>query len=193
MTDREKPKRERHGMNKSPEHRIWVGMKQRCYNPNKKDYKWYGAKGITVCDEWLNSFVAFFEHVGNRPSPSHSIDRIDTTKGYEKGNVKWSTQKEQIDNTTVVRMVEINGKTQSISAWEREMGLSKGRVKARENSGWSTQEAILTPSRLGQKIHMVVKRDYSERTRDRYGRYLEEKASGPAIVRAAADIGGSMP
>ena len=143
--------RERHGMNKSPEHSVWVGMKQRCTNPNKRDYRWYGAKGVKVCEEWMHSFLSFYGHIGAKPTPAHTVDRINVEKGYEPGNVRWATQQEQVENTTVVRMIYLNGKTQSVSAWEREMGLSKGQVKARENNGWTTDAAILTPSVVGQK------------------------------------------
>lgn len=173
-TDREllelaaRPKRGKHGMNKSPEHRVWVGMKQRCNNPKKKDYKWYGAKGVKVCQEWMDSFSSFLEHVGRRPSPHHTIDRINVDGNYEPGNVMWATMEEQINNTTVVRMITIGEKTQSISAWEREMGLSKGQVRAREKYGWNIVDAILTPSVLGQKT---------------IGR------GSKSIVRAAASIG----
>ena len=177
-TDREllelAAKKERHGMNKTPEYRAWVGMKQRCTNPKRRDYRWYGALGVKVCDEWMRSFLAFYLHIGPRPSPAHSVDRIKVEKGYEPGNVRWATQQVQKENTRVVRMVQISGKTQSVSAWEREMGLSKGQVKARETSGWTTEAAILTPSVMGQKKVMTVKRDYSQRTRNGHGRYVTE-------------------
>lgn len=166
-----KGKRERHGMNKTPEHRAWVHMKQRCMNPNKREYPHYGGRGIRVCDRWLNSFLAFLADVGPRPSEKHSLDRIDVNGHYEPGNVRWATHQEQIENTRVVRLVTINGKTQSISSWEREMGLSKGQVRAREASGWSLEDAILMPSIKGQKRVMKVKRDYSTYKRDFHGRY----------------------
>lgn len=171
MTDRE-----RHGMNKSPEHRAWVHMKQRCTNPKTRHWKHYGGRGISVCKEWIGSFLAFYAHVGSRPTPRHSIDRIDVNKGYEPGNVRWATQQEQINNTRTVRLITINGKTQSISAWEREMGLPKGMVRSREMRGWTLEDSILTPSTPGQKRVMRVKRDYSQRTRDGHGRYITETA-----------------
>lgn len=164
-------KKERHGVNKSPEHRAWVQMKQRCTNEKKRDFKYYGGRGVKVCDEWLHSFKAFFAHIGLRPSDKHSLDRIDVNGNYEPGNVRWATHQEQVENTRVIRMVEVNGKTQSISAWEREMGLSKGQVKSRMNAGWAMQEAILTPSVAGQKKHMTAKRDYSTYGRDDHGRF----------------------
>lgn len=164
-------KRERHGMDRTPEHRAWVGMKQRCNNPKKKDYQHYGGRGISVCPAWLVSFKAFYSDVGPRPSAAHSLDRIDVNRGYEPGNVRWATHQQQVENTRVVRLVTVSGKTQSVSAWEREMGLSKGQVRSREASGWSIEEAIMTPSIKGQKLHSNVKRDYSCYARDGNGRY----------------------
>jgi hypothetical protein len=174
--------RERHGMNNTPEHRAWVGMKQRCTNQRKRDYQWYGARGITVCAEWTLSFSAFYAHIGPRPTPAHSVDRIDGKKGYEPGNVRWATKQEQIENTSVVRMVEIDGRTQSLSAWAREMGLPRGQINGRLNAGWSVREAILTPSVPGQKLHQRAVRAYSGQGRDDHGRY----------TRAAAEIGRSL-
>jgi hypothetical protein len=175
MTDREllelAAKRERHGMNKTPEHRAWVHMRQRCNNPKKREYKHYGGRGISVCERWEMLFIAFFEDVGPKPSPQHSLDRIDVNGNYEPGNVRWATQKEQINNTRVVKLVTINGKTQSQAAWAREMRLSAGQITARIKSGWGIEEAILTPSIPGQKRHMNVKRDYSTYKRDWHGRY----------------------
>lgn len=164
-------KRERHGMNKSPEHRAWVHMKQRCNNQRKREWPHYGGRGIKVCAEWESSFMAFFAHVGPRPSPKHSIDRIDVDRGYEPGNVRWATHQEQIENTRVVRMVTIDGVTKSISAWERQYGLPKGTVRRREVSGWGLIDAIQTPAIAGQKKHMNIKRDFSNYARDSHGRF----------------------
>jgi hypothetical protein len=169
-------RKERHGMNKTPEHRAWVSMKQRCTNHKKREYMHYGGRGITVCDEWMRSFIAFYKFIGPRPSPDHSLDRIDVNRGYEPGNVRWATQQQQVENTRVVRNVTINGRTQSMSAWARETGLARGQINGRIAAGWSIEEAILTPSVPGQKRHMRVKRDYSQRTRNSHGHYQPETA-----------------
>lgn len=74
---------------RSPEYGVWVHIKQRCYNQNSNSYKNYGAKGVTICKEWLNDSQAFLDYIGKRPSPKHSLDRINKNKGYEPGNIKW--------------------------------------------------------------------------------------------------------
>jgi len=73
-------------------------MIQRCHNPTHVSYKDYGGRGISVCEEWRNSFQSFLDHIGKRPTMKHSVDRIEVNGNYEPGNVKWSTPKEQAVN-----------------------------------------------------------------------------------------------
>lgn len=87
-----------HGMSNTPEHDAWKGAKQRCFNPNRKGFSEYGGRGITMCAEWAASFVAFYEHIGPRPGPDYSLDRIDVNGHYEPGNVRWATAREQMLN-----------------------------------------------------------------------------------------------
>jgi hypothetical protein len=88
----------KHGKTGTTEYRIWQSMKWRCLNPNYKPYPNYGGRGITVCDRWRDSFEAFLADVGPRPSPKHTLDRIDNDGDYEPGNVAWRTRKEQNQN-----------------------------------------------------------------------------------------------
>lgn len=93
-----------HTINKimSSEYISWCSMKQRCYNPNRKNYKNYGGRGITICDEWLNSFENFYKDMGKRPEGT-TIDRINPNGNYEPSNCRWSTKKEQNMNRRNVR------------------------------------------------------------------------------------------
>jgi hypothetical protein len=70
-------------------------MIRRCNNTNVKDYKDYGGRGIKVCDQWLNSYQSFLSDMGRKPSPSHSIDRINVDGDYEPSNCRWATPYEQ--------------------------------------------------------------------------------------------------
>lgn len=99
--------REWHGMSDLTEYQTWKGMKQRCYNPNDPRFERYGDRGITVCDAWKNSFTAFYQDMGPKPSPKHSIDRIDNDGNYEPGNCRWATPSEQMWNTSHNRPIEL--------------------------------------------------------------------------------------
>lgn len=92
-----------HGMDGTTEYIIWIGIKRRCNDPKRLQYKDYGARGIKVCDRWMESFRNFHEDMGDRPSKNHSIDRIDNNKGYSKENCRWATHTEQSRNQRVFK------------------------------------------------------------------------------------------
>ena len=86
------------GHNRSPEYNAWVSMNQRCVNPKNPRFQSYGGRGVTVCAAWRESFEAFFQDMGPRPSAQHSIDRKDNDLGYAPGNCRWATRTEQQNN-----------------------------------------------------------------------------------------------
>lgn len=81
-----------------PEYGAWNNLKQRCLNPNTVQYHDYGGRGITVCALFAESFSAFLAEIGERPSPKHTVDRIDNNRGYEPGNIRWATRSQQALN-----------------------------------------------------------------------------------------------
>lgn len=79
----------KHGMRYTPEYYTWLNMKNRCYNPKNHSFKYYGGRGIVLCDEWCSSFETFYNDMGKRPSKNHQIDRRDNDKGYSPDNCQW--------------------------------------------------------------------------------------------------------
>jgi hypothetical protein len=133
------------GIKPSPEYRTWINIKSRCYNRNCRQYYKYGAKGIKVCQRWLDSFEAFLEDMGRRPSSKHSIDRKNTRSDYEPGNCKWATAKEQSRNKTTSRLITANGQTKTLIEWSEEIGLDHASILGRIARGYTEEEAVTTP------------------------------------------------
>lgn len=138
----------KHGLNGSPEHRAWRSIKGHCYDPNNSQFKHYGGRGITVCDEWLNSVEAFYAAVGPRPSPQHSIDRKNVNGNYEPGNVRWATKIEQANNKRCNRIVVYEGREMTFADALREAGgvVAYNTAHMRIQSGWSVERAVTTPA-----------------------------------------------
>ncbi len=135
----------KHGLTESPEYFAWQALKNRCYREKDDHFHRYGGRGITVCDEWKNDFSAFYEHVGPRTSPLHSIHRLENDKGYEPGNVIWATKEEQCNLRSTNHFIEYNGVKKTIQQWSREIGLGAGTIWYRLNQGWNVKLALETP------------------------------------------------
>ena len=83
-------------------YKLWISMKNRCSNPTNSGYKHWGGRGISVCSEWVSSYEKFREYIveelGHKPTPKHSLDRIDNNGNYQPGNLRWATASEQVNN-----------------------------------------------------------------------------------------------
>lgn len=132
------------------EYRTWVSMIQRCYQPTHDSYKHYGGRGITVCDEFRNSYPRFLEEIGRRPSIKHSLDRIDNSRGYEVGNIRWATREEQQNNRRDNRLLEFCGDSLSIAQISRRVGVPPDTLRQRINNGRSLKEAIVLEVEVGR-------------------------------------------
>lgn len=136
-----------HGMSRTPEHWCWFSMKQRCLNPKADNYADYGGRGIKVCDRWIASFEAFYEDMGKKPSPKHSIDRKDVNGPYDKENCRWATKKEQSRNRRNTRPIPFGDESLTIAEWAERIGCDGQVISKRLQSGWSVERALTTPLR----------------------------------------------
>lgn len=140
------------------EYRIWQSMKSRCKYSNRPSWADYGARGITVCDRWNQSFQAFIDDMGLCPSDKHSIDRIDNDLGYCPENCRWATTKEQALNSRHNRLITFDGETKPLLKWAESTGLDRTIIQSRiDYYGWSIERALTTP-----KINRGVRRDRSK-------------------------------
>lgn len=143
-------RRQSHGMSGSVEYRILRGIKQRCLNPNDPRYPRYGGRGIKVCDRWLESFSNFYADMGSRPSPVHSIDRIDNDGHYSPENCRWATPDEQYANQPPPpnsTYLELDGVRATLSHWCAVTGIKRTTIEHRLNKGWDVKRALTTPIR----------------------------------------------
>jgi hypothetical protein len=121
-------------------------MKERCNNPNSTGYSYYGGRGIKVCDRWAESPEAFVKDMGARPSPRHSIDRIDCNGDYGPDNCRWATARQQSDNRRNTRFLEIDGECAPLGQWSDRSGIDVETIRRRlDRLGWSAKEAVYKP------------------------------------------------
>ncbi len=138
-----------HGQYGTPEYRAWAGMKVRCYDIRCPQYGDYGGRGIKICARWLGpeGFQNFFNDMGHKPSAEHSIDRIDVNGGYEPGNCRWATRKEQRVNqrNPRLKMLTYKGETLTVTEWAERLGISNHTLGARIRRGWDVAKALEMP------------------------------------------------
>lgn len=134
-----------HGMSKTGEWISWWGMIKRCNSVNDPSHSDYGGRGIKVCDRWLHSFENFLEDMGHRPSPVHSIGRLDNDKDYEPSNCRWEDPKQQSINKRTTKWIIYKGERKSMKEWCLALGQSYTAIRYRLTQGWGVDEALETP------------------------------------------------
>lgn len=136
----------KHGYSNTRLQRIFSKMKRRCYNDHEPAYKYYGAKGIKICDEWLNNPELFYNWaMNNGYSDKLTIDRINVYGNYAPDNCRWATIQEQALNRTDNLIYEYNGKRQTEKEWAEEYGLNRNTLHNRIKRGWDIEKALTYP------------------------------------------------
>ena len=124
-----------HGDTRSPEHRTWVHINQRCRNEEDPDYKYYGGRGITVCERWRFSFENFLTDMKRRPSPKHTLDRRDNDGPYSPDNCRWATRLMQSRNQRRTIMIDYKGDRMTLIEASQKEGLKYSTVLQRYHCG----------------------------------------------------------
>lgn len=132
----------KHGLKGTKEYKVWCGINKRV-NSKEKRYAKYVKMGMH--EEWKTNFLSFLEHIGKIPSDKHTVDRIDTTKGYYPNNVRWRTMKEQNRNSARNVIIEYNGEKKCISEWAEYLNINSGTLYSRLNRGMSVDVAFNQP------------------------------------------------
>jgi hypothetical protein len=139
----------KHGHSKHPLYHVWHNMIARCHNPGRQAYRYYGARGIRVCERWRNSFDAFLEDMGPRPV-GLQLDRIDNDGDYEPGNVRWANAHMQLANRRpskprAQRTFELDGENLTLREISDISGVGYSTLYSRIHSGMTVQDAIANP------------------------------------------------
>ena len=146
----------KHGKSNSRLFHIWTAMRSRCYNHSVQHYCLYGGRGITVCDEWKNSFESFYEWaINNGYADNLSIDRIDVNGNYEPSNCRWADDRTQARNKRNPHLIEFRGEKKMLIEWTEILGLNYYMIRSRLQKGnWTVEEAFTTP-KMESRFHRL--------------------------------------
>lgn len=142
------------------EYRVFRMMWERCTNPKNKAYKYYGARGITVCQRWKD-FRTFVADIGPRPGPGYTLDRIDNDGPYAPDNIRWSTQTDQVRNSRTARLITFHGITLSLSGWAERLNINYGTLKGRLKLGWPLEQALSPKLRQRHSAPVQLSMEFS--------------------------------
>lgn len=142
--DLTKERMTKHGDTGTHLHNVWKTMRRRCYDVNHNDYKWYGSRGVYVCDEWKDNYLAFKEWAENNGYREDlTIDRIDSDGAYSPDNCRWVSMKEQCNNRHSSIFYTFNGQTHTLAEWSEIYDIPYSRLYSRLHRGIDFSEAIL--------------------------------------------------
>lgn len=130
----------KHGLSKTPEYASWLGARSRATNPDDPGWENYGGRGITMCQRWLDSFEAFLEDMGQKPTPMHTLDRIDNDGPYAPENCRWADKKQQGRNRRSNRLIAYQGQTYPLVELAERLGLTWVTLGSRIDAGWPESE-----------------------------------------------------
>lgn len=133
----------KHGKGNTRLYKIWKGIKVRCLCKNNSHYKWYGNRGITICDEWKNDFMSFYNwSIDNGYKENLTIDRIDNDGNYEPNNCRWVDMITQSNNCRTNIYFTLNGIKKTLKQWCREYDINYSKVYYRITHGWTIEDAL---------------------------------------------------
>ena len=147
--------RRRTGRTKHPLYKTWEKMLSRCLCPGNDAYRHYGGRGITVCEEWVDSFEAFLRDMGEKPGPEYTIERNNNNDGYRPGNCSWAKMDKQAQNRRGNRNITIDGVTKCRTEWLRHFGIKKDTFDTRIRLGWDLMDAVTVPASRSNKYAKI--------------------------------------
>lgn len=138
----------KHNMSHTRIYRIWKTFRKRCSNPNDTNYKYYGERGISVCKDWDNDFMSFYNwSMQNGYKDNLTIDRINVNGNYEPSNCRWVDMKTQNNNNRNNHKITYNNKTLTLAQWSIIYGIPYQTLATRLYRGWSIEKALTTPTK----------------------------------------------
>lgn len=120
----------------------WNRMRFRCLSPKAHNYQWYGMRGIEICERWNNDFFAFLSDMGMKPSPRHTLDRIDNDGNYEPSNCRWALPQMQTRNSRKAHVLKVGSVARCLAEWSDITGVKAPTIRYRLKHGATPEEAI---------------------------------------------------
>lgn len=130
------------GLSKHPLYSTWLNIKSRCYRPTCREYKYYGKRGIEMHPSWIHSFSTFIDDMGPKPTPLHSVERLDNSGNYEPGNCIWATHTTQANNRRSNRLITYKGQTRTMTQWSRIINVKVATIWYRLEHEWPIERVL---------------------------------------------------